>query len=126
MTCGHSTQNSSPTRCSPIRTHDQVRKRQHAHGPEARGALQGRFEINRGELVFLTGHSGAGKSTVLRLVLRWKPAAAAVCWWQASALRGCQNLNWHCIAGKLAPSFRIISCFSIGQSAIIGLASANC
>ena len=27
------------------------------------------FEIARGELVFLTGHSGAGKSTVLRLVL---------------------------------------------------------
>ncbi len=26
------------------------------------------FHLNKGEIAFLTGHSGAGKSTVLRLV----------------------------------------------------------
>ena len=30
------------------------------------------FEINKGEMVFLTGHSGAGKSTFLKLItLMW-------------------------------------------------------
>ena len=27
------------------------------------------FHVSKGEFVFLTGHSGAGKSTVLKLVL---------------------------------------------------------
>ena len=28
------------------------------------------FSVEKGEFVFLTGHSGAGKSTILKLVLR--------------------------------------------------------
>lgn len=39
------------------------------YGPGLEALSKVSFEINRGELVFLTGHSGAGKSTVLRLVL---------------------------------------------------------
>jgi len=39
------------------------------YGPELDALSKASFEITRGELVFLTGHSGAGKSTVLRLVL---------------------------------------------------------
>jgi cell division transport system ATP-binding protein len=44
---------------------DQVYKRY----PNGRDALAGvSFKIERGEMVFLTGHSGAGKSSVLKLV----------------------------------------------------------
>ncbi|MEC7605873.1 MAG: ATP-binding cassette domain-containing protein [Pseudomonadota bacterium] len=39
------------------------------YGPGLEALSKVSFEINRGELVFLTGHLGAGKSTVLRLVL---------------------------------------------------------
>jgi cell division transport system ATP-binding protein len=34
------------------------------------------FQINAGELVFLTGHSGAGKSTVLKLIMLMERASA--------------------------------------------------
>ncbi|HEX4240929.1 MAG TPA: cell division ATP-binding protein FtsE [Steroidobacteraceae bacterium] len=44
---------------------DQVYKRY----PNGRDALAGvSFKIERGEMVFLTGHSGAGKSSILKLV----------------------------------------------------------
>ena len=37
--------------------------------PNGREALSGiSFEVNSGELVFLTGHSGAGKSSILKLI----------------------------------------------------------
>ena len=37
--------------------------------PTGREALKGvSFEVRRGELAFLTGRSGAGKSTVLKLI----------------------------------------------------------
>ena len=39
------------------------------YGPGLEALSNVSFEITRGELVFLAGHSGAGKSTVLRLVL---------------------------------------------------------
>ncbi|HBW83173.1 MAG TPA: cell division ATP-binding protein FtsE [Gammaproteobacteria bacterium] len=39
------------------------------YGPGREALVNVSFQINRGELVFLTGHSGAGKSTVLRLIL---------------------------------------------------------
>ncbi len=39
------------------------------YGPGREALSNVSFRINRGELVFLTGHSGAGKSTVLRLIL---------------------------------------------------------
>ena len=66
MTYGHLTQNSLPTRCSPIRAikFENVSMR---YGPGLEALSNVSFEITRGELVFLTGHSGAGKSTVLRL-----------------------------------------------------------
>jgi cell division transport system ATP-binding protein len=44
---------------------DQVHKR-YANGREALAGVS--FTIGDGELVFLTGHSGAGKSSVLRLI----------------------------------------------------------
>ncbi len=34
------------------------------------------FEVPAGEMVFLTGHSGAGKSTILRLILQLERATA--------------------------------------------------
>ena len=44
---------------------DQVHKR-HANGREALAGVS--FTIGGGELVFLTGHSGAGKSSILKLI----------------------------------------------------------
>jgi len=44
---------------------DQVHKR-YANGREALGGVS--FKIDAGELAFLTGHSGAGKSTILKLI----------------------------------------------------------
>jgi cell division transport system ATP-binding protein len=44
---------------------DQVHKR-YANGREALAEVT--FKIDRGELVFLTGHSGAGKSSILKLI----------------------------------------------------------
>jgi len=44
---------------------DQVTKRY----PSGREALSGiSFAVERGEMVFLTGHSGAGKSSILKLI----------------------------------------------------------
>jgi cell division transport system ATP-binding protein len=34
------------------------------------------FHIRKGEFVFLTGHSGAGKSTILRLIQMAEPPSA--------------------------------------------------
>lgn len=44
---------------------DQVYKR-YANGREALGGVS--FHIEPGEMVFLTGHSGAGKSSILKLI----------------------------------------------------------
>jgi cell division transport system ATP-binding protein len=44
---------------------DQVHKR-YANGREALAGLS--FTVAAGEMVFLTGHSGAGKSTILKLI----------------------------------------------------------
>ncbi len=44
---------------------DRVFKR-YPNGREALAELS--FELDSGEMAFLTGHSGAGKSTVLRLI----------------------------------------------------------
>jgi cell division transport system ATP-binding protein len=44
-------------------------ERAHKRYPNGREALADvSFEVGAGEMVFLTGHSGAGKSTVLRLI----------------------------------------------------------
>ena len=45
------------------------------------------FELQEGEMAFLTGHSGAGKSTVLRLVALMERATQGQVW------VGAQNLN---------------------------------
>jgi cell division transport system ATP-binding protein len=44
---------------------DQVHKR-YANGREALAGVS--FKIEDGELAFLTGHSGAGKSSILKLI----------------------------------------------------------
>jgi cell division transport system ATP-binding protein len=44
---------------------DQVHKR-YANGREALAGVS--FKIDHGELAFLTGHSGAGKSSILKLI----------------------------------------------------------
>jgi len=44
---------------------DQVHKR-YPNGREALGGVS--FEVGTGELAFLTGHSGAGKSSILKLI----------------------------------------------------------
>ena len=44
---------------------DQVHKR-YATGREALSGVS--FKIDEGELAFLTGHSGAGKSSILKLI----------------------------------------------------------
>jgi cell division transport system ATP-binding protein len=44
---------------------DQVHKR-YANGREALAGVS--FSIDSGELAFLTGHSGAGKSSILKLI----------------------------------------------------------
>ena len=44
---------------------DQVHKR-YANGREALAGVS--FHINDGEMTFLTGHSGAGKSSILKLI----------------------------------------------------------
>lgn len=52
---------------------DNVSKR-YAGGHEALAAIS--FEIEKGEMAFVTGRSGAGKSTVLKLILAMEPASA--------------------------------------------------
>lgn len=81
------------------------------YGPGLEALSKVSFEITRGELVFLAGHSGAGKSTVMRLVLALETPSGGGEYVAGKCIKGCRNLIWHCIAGKLAPSFRIISCF---------------
>jgi len=55
---------------------DSVSKR-YPNGHEALAALS--FEVERGEMVFVTGHSGAGKSSLLKLVaLLERPSRGAV------------------------------------------------
>src|SRR5271156_4976871 len=49
----------------PMIRFDQVHKR-YANGREALAGLS--FKIDAGELAFLTGHSGAGKSSILKLI----------------------------------------------------------
>ena len=44
---------------------DQVHKR-YANGREALAGVS--FKIENGEMAFLTGHSGAGKSSILKLI----------------------------------------------------------
>ncbi|GAC1302927.1 MAG: cell division ATP-binding protein FtsE [Steroidobacteraceae bacterium] len=44
---------------------DQVHKR-YANGREALGGVS--FTVQKGEMAFLTGHSGAGKSSILKLI----------------------------------------------------------
>jgi cell division transport system ATP-binding protein len=52
---------------------DNVSKR-YAGGHEALAAIS--FEINKGEMAFITGRSGAGKSSLLKLILSMERASA--------------------------------------------------
>ena len=74
---------------------DQVTKRY----PSGREALSGvSFAVERGEMVFLTGHSGAGKSSILKLIaLLERPTRGQV-------LVGGQNTN--SIRPRRIPQFR--------------------
>src|SRR6202045_4156663 len=54
-----------PRRRSGMIRFDQVHKR-YANGREALAGVS--FKIEQGELAFLTGHSGAGKSSILKLI----------------------------------------------------------
>lgn len=67
--------------------------------PNGREALTGAsFEIRAGEMVFLTGRSGAGKSTVLKLIaLLERPTRGLV------MVNGC---NTAALASRRIPSFR--------------------
>jgi cell division transport system ATP-binding protein len=57
-------------------TFNQVTKR-YPGGFEALSQIN--FNLNKGEMAFLTGHSGAGKSTVLRLITRQeKPSSGQI------------------------------------------------
>ena len=56
---------------------DQVYKR-YANGREALSGVS--FAIGAGEMAFLTGHSGAGKSSILKLIaLIERPTRGQVC-----------------------------------------------
>jgi cell division transport system ATP-binding protein len=74
---------------------DQVTKRY----PSGREALSGvTFTVERGEMVFLTGHSGAGKSSILKLIaLLERPTRGQV-------LVG--GRNTHSIRPRGIPQFR--------------------
>jgi cell division transport system ATP-binding protein len=67
--------------------------------PNGREALSGAtFEIREGEMVFLTGRSGAGKSTVLKLIaLLERPTRGLV------MVNGC---NTAALASRRIPAFR--------------------
>jgi len=67
--------------------------------PNGREALSGAtFEIREGEMVFLTGRSGAGKSTVLKLIaLLERPTRCLV------MVNGC---NTAALASRRIPAFR--------------------
>jgi len=69
MTCGPSRPRPSWRRSWPVGSVDfrNVTKR-YENGFEALKSLS--LSINEGSMTFLTGHSGAGKSTFLRLLLR--------------------------------------------------------
>ena len=67
--------------------------------PTGREALaEVSFELGQGEMAFLTGHSGAGKSTVLKLIaLLERPSRGQV---------RVNGLNTNAVTGRKIPAFR--------------------
>jgi cell division transport system ATP-binding protein len=67
--------------------------------PNGREALaEVSFELAQGEMAFLTGHSGAGKSTVLKLIaLLERPSRGQV---------RVNGLNTNAVTGRKVPAFR--------------------
>jgi cell division transport system ATP-binding protein len=96
--------------------HDSLRSGSQAL-PNGREALAGvSFKIDSGELAFLTGHSGAGKSSILKLIaLIERPTRGQVIINNQNTAgikpRGIRNF-----AGKSAWFFRITSCCMTGRS----------
>ena len=69
-----------PVRLDPVRGEIEFRSVHHRYGPDAAEALSGvELRIAAGEMVALVGETGAGKSTVVRLIARFHdPTEGAV------------------------------------------------
>ncbi len=83
----------------PARPHDPLRARHQALSQRARGAHDVSFEIRRGEMVFLTGRSGAGKSTVLKLIALLERPTRGRPWWSMARI-------WARCKARHVPAYR--------------------
>jgi len=68
------------------------------------------FHIAKGEFVFLTGHSGAGKSTVLKLVYADEPVTSGEVRVSGFNVRSCGLGTSRCCAAVSASCSRTFAC----------------
>ena len=68
------------------------------------------FKINDGDFVFLTGESGAGKSTIIKLLLRKYKATDGEIMWTDKIFPSSRTKIFLITADNLASSSKITSC----------------
>lgn len=64
------------------------------------------FSVPAGEMVFLTGHSGAGKSTALKLLMRHERPSAGTLWFQQRDLGRLPERQVPAVRRQMGPVFQ--------------------